>query len=232
MRNAVCRSRSSSSSRRPPAASSSAPITRSRSASCWAMSRSWAGSNSAISRPSYLGRMIWRTSATRSGRVRFSAARNCPAAEESAMARRTVGRLLATGPGRYTAGRPWASNGATWRPSSSRMIGLARAGPGCPPHGRMAEQEGVQTGDPLIGLRLEKLPGHSRDHVQRRDLVDADLFTQVAPQDRRELLGNRLVREPDRPVRAAQRAELIRVEELAYLRATGQLQVNGHAITA
>ena len=54
------------------------------------------------------------------------------------MVRRTVGRLLATGPGRYTAGRSWLSKGATWLPSSSRMIGLTRAGPGCSPSDRGA----------------------------------------------------------------------------------------------
>ena len=73
------------------------------------------------------------------------------------MARRTVGRLLAAGPGRYTAGRSWASKGATWLPSSSRMIGLARAGPGCSPanlgarHSAESGQEGVEAGDPLSG---------------------------------------------------------------------------------
>ena len=110
--------------------------------------------------------------------------------------------------------------------------GLLAVGSGRPPQGGIGEQEDVEARDPLIGLRLEKLAGHSRDHVRRRDLVDADLFAQVAPQDRRELLGDGLVREPDRPARAAQRAQLIRVEELAHLRAAGQLQVNGHAVTA
>ncbi len=46
------------------------------------------------------------------------------------MVRRTVGKPLPDDAGRYTAGRPWASNGATWLPSSSRMIGAALATPG------------------------------------------------------------------------------------------------------
>ena len=116
-------------------------------------------------------------------------------------------------------------------------LGPGRAGlipfePGRPPQGGVGEQEGVEARDPLIGLRLEELAGHPRNHVRRRDLVDADLFAQVAPQDRREVLGDGLIREPDRPARAAQRAQLIRVEELVHLRAAGQLQVNGHAVTA
>ena len=39
-----------------------------------------------------------------------------PGGGESAMARRTVGRLLGVGPGRYTAGVARVSKGATWRP--------------------------------------------------------------------------------------------------------------------
>ena len=123
MRKAVCRSRPSSSSRRsaPGGATSSAVMTRSRSASCSATS------SAETSIRSYRGRTISSTSATTSGSASSRASRNGRAAGEPATARRTVGRLLRAGPGRYTAGRPPASNGATWPPSSSRMTGLARA---------------------------------------------------------------------------------------------------------
>src|ERR1700691_5068669 len=154
------------------------------------------------------------TSAMTSGRARPSASRNGRATGESATARRTVGRLLTkpAAPGRYTTARPSASNGATWAPSSSRMIRAAR------PQRASRKQEAIKRTDPLILLRPQELAGQVRHQARGRDLVDAELVVQVPPQ--RGVRGDRLIREGNRlPV---QRAEVIRSEQPAQLRVLRQ----------
>ena len=107
-----------------------------------------------------------------------------------------------------------------------------RLGPGLWPQRRMAGQEAVEARDPPIVLFGEELLGHPRHHGLGRDLVQSDLVPQVPPQHRRALLADRRVREPDRPPRPAQRAELAGVEQAEHLRAAGQQQVDGHGVAA
>src|SRR5580658_2759767 len=96
----------------------------------------------------------------------------------------------------------------------------------------MQEEEGVEARDPLIRLRLEKFPGHPRDHALRRNLLKADLLPQVSPQHGGMVLGDRVMREPHRAIRAVERAELTRVDKLGQVRALGQLQLPSRAVTA
>ena len=58
------------------------------------------------------------------------------------------------------------------------------------------------------------------------------LVSQVPPQHRRPALADRLLREPHRPARAVQRAELAGVEQAEHVGAAGQLQVGGRAVAA
>ena len=109
--------------------------------------------------------------------------------------------------GRRPGGRR-ASKGATWLPSSSRMIGFDLAGPGsspgivrCSPQGQVLMQEGVEAPDPLIWLRRQELGVKARDEGCRRDLGDADLLAQVPPEGRRPVGSNGLVREGAGPGR-------------------------------
>ena len=96
----------------------------------------------------------------------------------------------------------------------------------------MAGQEAVKARDPRVVLFLQELLGQPRHHGLGRDLVHADLVPQVPPQRRRGPLADRRVREPDRPPRPAQHAELAGIEQAEHLRAAGQQQVDGHAVAA
>ena len=155
-RNPATASCSVSSCRAAGAALTRASATCSRSARCWASSRpSTVSPRSAA----YRGSTEASTSATGSGAPSRSASRNRRAAGIAASAGCTTGSpssgrpwpgglIAAPGAGRNTAGWPAASNGGTWRPSASRMIGAVLAGPAASPAAPGSHRSGCRYRNP------------------------------------------------------------------------------------
>ena len=93
-------------------------------------------------------------------------------------------------------------------------------------------EEPVKTPDPLIGLGRKEFARDAGYDGLRRHFINAGLLPQVAPEQGRPVLRDRVMNEGDRAWVCVEVAEQIRREQLAKACSPGQSYLTGAAVAA